>query len=187
MKPFSNVLRKTWFKFLDASPSKCWPNSMPVLAYTVKPAQSDHPMVQVKVVFVGGWSLFAGFIHRCNSTLTMEEVTGTKKPQHQKKLKWVAKKNENMIGKVSFFSAWALLGGPPDFFRWASRKKYGCGLSDDRFTQGKGVVVHEKPGRWSCKAAGRYSQRSFCMKPSVHEKPVVGSRWSLKPGFTVLL
>ena len=27
---FPNCLRKTWFKFLGGSPSKCWPNSMPV-------------------------------------------------------------------------------------------------------------------------------------------------------------
>ena len=30
LKPFSNCLRKTWFKFLGGSPSKFWPNSMPV-------------------------------------------------------------------------------------------------------------------------------------------------------------
>ena len=30
LKPFSNCLRKTWYKFLRGSPSKCWPNSMPV-------------------------------------------------------------------------------------------------------------------------------------------------------------
>ena len=30
LKPFPNCLRKTWFKFLGGSPSKCWPNSMPV-------------------------------------------------------------------------------------------------------------------------------------------------------------
>ena len=30
LKLFSNCLRKTWFKFLGGSPSKCWPNSMPV-------------------------------------------------------------------------------------------------------------------------------------------------------------
>ena len=41
------------------------------------------------------------------------------------------------------------------------------------------VMVHEKPGRWSRKAGGRYSQCSVCMKLSVHEKAVVGSRWSL--------
>ena len=28
LKPCSNGLRKTWFKFLGTSPSKCWPNSM---------------------------------------------------------------------------------------------------------------------------------------------------------------
>ena len=30
LKPCSNGLRKTWFKFLGTSPSKCWPNSMRV-------------------------------------------------------------------------------------------------------------------------------------------------------------
>ena len=30
LKPFPNCRRKTWFKFLGGSPSKCWPNSMPV-------------------------------------------------------------------------------------------------------------------------------------------------------------
>ena len=30
LKPFPNCHRKTWFKFLGGSPSKCWPNSMPV-------------------------------------------------------------------------------------------------------------------------------------------------------------
>ena len=30
LKPFSNCVRKTWFKFLGGSPSKCWPNSTPV-------------------------------------------------------------------------------------------------------------------------------------------------------------
>ena len=40
-------------------------------------------------------------------------------------------------------------------------------------------LVHEKPGCWSCEAGGRYSQCSFCMKLSVYEKAVVGSRWSL--------
>ena len=51
-------------------------------------------------------------------------------------------------------------------------------------------MVHEKPGRWSRKAGGRYSQCSFCTKLSVHEKWSLEaggrySRWSLKPGFTV--
>ena len=30
LKPFSNCLRKTWFKFLGSSPSKFWPHIMPV-------------------------------------------------------------------------------------------------------------------------------------------------------------
>ena len=30
LKPYSNGLRKTWFKFLGISPSKCWPNSLRV-------------------------------------------------------------------------------------------------------------------------------------------------------------
>ena len=30
LKPFPNCLRKTWFKFVGGSPSKCWPNNMPV-------------------------------------------------------------------------------------------------------------------------------------------------------------
>ena len=40
-------------------------------------------------------------------------------------------------------------------------------------------TVHEKPGRWSRKAGGRYSQCSFCMTLSVYKKAVVWSRWSL--------
>ena len=36
LKPFPNCLRKTWFKFLGGSPSKCWPNSgKPVFVCTV--------------------------------------------------------------------------------------------------------------------------------------------------------
>ena len=31
LKPCSNGLRKTWFKFLGTLPSKCWPSSMRVL------------------------------------------------------------------------------------------------------------------------------------------------------------
>ena len=46
-------------------------------------------------------------------------------------------------------------------------------------------MVHEEPGRWPRKAGGRSSQCSFCVKLSVHENAVVGSRWALKPGFTV--
>ena len=30
MQQFWNCFRKTWFKFRGSSPSKCWPNSMPV-------------------------------------------------------------------------------------------------------------------------------------------------------------
>ena len=37
-------------------------------------------------------------------------------------------------------------------------------------------MVRERPGRWSRKAGGRYSQCSFCMELSVHEKAIVGSR-----------
>ena len=44
-------------------------------------------------------------------------------------------------------------------------------------------MVHEKPSRWSRKAGGRYLQCSFCMKLSVHEKAVFGSKWPL---FTVV-
>ena len=36
LKPCSNGVRKTWFKFLGASPSKCWPNSMRVLVCIAK-------------------------------------------------------------------------------------------------------------------------------------------------------
>ena len=39
-------------------------------------------------------------------------------------------------------------------------------------------TVREKAGRWSRKAGGRYSQCSFCMKLSVHEKAAVGTRWT---------
>ena len=63
------------------------------------------------------------------------------------------------------------------------KKKSGFGLSNGRSTQGKQADGARKPGRWSRKAGGRYSQCSFCMKLSVHEKAVVGSRWSL---FTVV-
>ena len=47
-----------------------------------------------------------------------------------------------------------------------------------------------KPGRWSRKAGGRYSQCSSCLKHSVQEKwsLTAGGRyslWSLKPDFTV--
>ena len=40
-------------------------------------------------------------------------------------------------------------------------------------------TVHEKHACWSRKACGRYSQCSFSIKLSVHEKAVVRSRWSL--------
>ena len=62
-------------------------------------------------------------------------------------------------------------------------KKGGFGSSHRRCTQGKQADGARKPGRWSCKAGGRYSQCSFCMKLSVHENAVLGSRWSL---FTVV-
>ena len=34
---------------------------------TVKPVQSDHPLVQSKAIFVDRWSLFAGSIHWCKT------------------------------------------------------------------------------------------------------------------------
>ena len=60
-------------------------------------------------------------------------------------------------------------------------KKGGFGSSHGRSTAGSEnrPTVREKRGRWSRKAGGRYSQCSFWMKSSVHEKAVVGSRWSL--------
>ena len=49
--------------------------------------------------------------------------------------------------------------------------------------RGNWPMVHEKPGRWSRKAGGRYLQCSFCIQLSAHEKAVTGRRWSL---FTVV-
>ena len=64
-------------------------------------------------------------------------------------------------------------------------KKGSFGSSHGRSTQGKQANGARKNpllvalGRWSLFTV------QFLMKLSVHEKPVVGSRWSLKPGFTV--
>ena len=77
------------------------------------------------------------------------------------------------------FSAWAFLGLLSNF-RWRTLQKKA--VSDRHMValrRENGPTVHEKPGRWSRKAGGRYSQCSFCVKLSVHEKAVVGSRWSL--------
>ena len=62
-------------------------------------------------------------------------------------------------------------------------KEGGFGSAHGRSTQVKQADGARKPGRWSRKAGGHYSQCSFCMKLSVHEKGVDGSRWSL---FTVV-
>ena len=48
-------------------------------------------------------------------------------------------------------------------------------------------MVHENHGCWLRNAGGRYSQCSFCVKSSVREKVVIGSRWSLKLDFSVVL
>ena len=87
----------------------------------------------------------------------------------------------------SFFSALALLRLPLNFFGKRHVKKTVAELLTVALRRENWLMVRDNPGRWSRKAGGRYSQCSFCMKLSVHEKVVVGSRWSLKPGFTVLL
>ena len=140
------------------------------LHFTVKPVQSDHPLVQIKAVFVGRLSLFAASIHWSNAKLTMKEVIGKKKKAKDQK-----HRSKHARAEVGF-SVWALLGLPSNFCRGTSQKE---GVSY-RHTVALRTEIrpteHEKPGRWSRKAGGRYSQCGFCMKLSVHEKAVNGSR-----------
>ena len=51
---------------------------------TLKPVQSDHPLVQTKAVFVDRWPLFAGSIHWSDAKLTTKEVTWKIKKKSQR-------------------------------------------------------------------------------------------------------
>ena len=103
---------------------------------------------------------------------------------------WKKKKNLMMIGNVQksrnwgeFFSASAILGSPLNSGWEHPVKKTDADRHTAILRRDNRSMVHQKAGRRSHKAGGRYSQCSFCMKLSVREKAVAGSRWSL---FTVV-
>ena len=117
--------------------------------HTVKPVQSNHPLVQIEAVFVGRCFLFAGFIYMprkrwLETKKKKKKITTIKSNgQYVKELMWV------------YFSAWALLGFLPNFFRWMSRKKDDCGQADGHSMQGKPTDGAWKT--WSLVAQGRWS------------------------------
>ena len=141
--------------------------------YTVKPVQSDHPLVQTKAIFVDRWPLFAGSTHWSNAKLWMKEVTGKKKYHKDHK-----QRSKREIAKVGFLPEHFL--ACRQTFVGELHKKGDLRSSHGRSKQGKQADGARKTrGRFSRKAGGRYSQCSFCMKLSVHKKVVVWSRWSL--------
>ena len=88
------------------------------LAYTVKPVQSDHPLVQTKAVFVDRWPTMIRRFHTLKQCETLNERGDRKEKNHKDhKQRW-----KREIAKLGF-SAGAFLGLPSDFCWGTSQKR----------------------------------------------------------------
>ena len=132
--------------------------------------------MHTKAVFVDRWSLFAGFIHWSSATLYNGRGDWNQKYHNDDKQRTCEK------GRVSSFFSLSTSWHTTELFGKRHVKKTAAELLTVALRRENWLMVHDKPGRWSHKAGGRYSQCSFCMKLSVHEKVVVGSRCIARNG-----
>ena len=133
--------------------------------------------MQTKAVFADRWSLLAGFITLKQCDTYNGRGDWNQKYHNDDKQRTCEK------GRVSSFFCLGTSWLTAELFGKCHAKKTVAELLTVALRRENWLMVHDKPGRWSPKAGGRYWQCSFCMKLSVHEKVVVGSRWSL---FTVV-
>ena len=151
---------------------------------TVKPALSNHPTVQEKVVVIDRWSLKQGSLNSgrfsklcwtvANVVVRMRTINAT--ISHVDRVQAVAP---------------ASCGGSLANLRCGGCFKRECGVKARIFLAFGGrenpAVGAKNPGRWSRYAGGRLIQVILNGRLSMHEKSVANSRWSLKAGCTVQL
>ena len=144
----------------------------------VKPALSDHPTVQEKVVVIDRWSRKQGSLNSgrfFEALLNSDERRGT----HVYDLRNDKSRQPGASGGlVWWFSCKLALWWLFKERMWVKATIF---LAFGRLRQGKSGRWCKNPGRWWRYAGGRLIQVILNGRLSVHKNSVAKSRWSLKP------